>query len=139
MDHSTGLAICDTDPLKLHYIWCLWKIGEAREMDWRLELAATREAFIREQIGFADLYYIGLADPEVARQRKRADPHRSRRNFELHIRLQPPLITWYEALSTVLHGQVSFGFPDARPGTPPAGSQARRYDLAAFDSFVARL
>ncbi|HZQ40042.1 MAG TPA: hypothetical protein VFA87_04590 [Rhizomicrobium sp.] len=139
MDYSTGLAICDTDPLKLHYIWCLWKIGEAREADWHLELAATRKTFAQKQIGFGDLYYIGVIEPAVARQRKQADPTRSRRNFELHVRLQPALIAWYETLSAVLPGQVFFGFPDARPVTSLMAAKSRRYDLAAFDNFIARL
>ena len=139
MDRSTGLAICDTDPLKLHYTWSLWKIGEAKEADWRLELAATREAFASRRIGFADLYYVGVIEPAVARQRKQADPTRSRRNFELHARLQPGLIVWYEALSAELPGQVFFRFPDARPATVPIAAESRRYDLAAFDNFIARL
>jgi hypothetical protein len=139
IDSATGLAICDTDPLKLHYTWCLWKIGEATEVNWRLELAATREVFARKQIGFADLYYIGIIEPAVARQRKQTDLTRSRRNFELHVRLQPALIDWYEALRAVLPGQVFFGFPDARPATAPPSSESRRYDLATFDNFIARL
>jgi hypothetical protein len=139
IDSATGLAICDTDPLKLHYTWCLWKIGEATEVNWRLELAATREVFARKQIGFADLYYIGIIEPAVARQRKQTDLTRSRRNFELHVRLQPALIAWYEALRAVLPGQVFFGFPDARPATAPPSSESRRYDLATFDNFIARL
>jgi hypothetical protein len=139
VDSATGLAICDTDPLKLHYTWCLWKIGEATEVNWRLELAATREVFARKQIGFADLYYIGIIEPAVARQRKQTDLTRSRRNFELHVRLQPGLIDWYEALRAVLPGQVFFGFPDARPATAPPSSESRRYDLATFDNFIARL
>jgi hypothetical protein len=139
IDSATGLAICDTDPLKLHYTWCLWKIGEATEVNWRLELAATREVFARKQIGFADLYYIGIIGPAVARQRKQTDLTRSRRNFELHVRLQPGLIDWYEALRAVLPGQVFFGFPDARPATAPPSSESRRYDLATFDNFIARL
>jgi hypothetical protein len=139
IDSATGLAICDTDPLKLHYTWCLWKIGEATEVNWRLELAATREVFARKQIGFADLYYIRIIEPAVARQRKQTDLTRSRRNFELHVRLQPALIDWYEALRAVLPGQVFFGFPDARPATAPPSSESRRYDLATFDNFIARL
>jgi hypothetical protein len=139
IDSATGLAICDTDPLKLHYTWCLWKIGEATEVNWRLELAATREVFARKQIGFADLYYIGIIEPAVARQRKQTDLTRSRRNFELHVRLQPAFIDWYEALRAVLPGQVFFGFPDARPATAPPSSESRRYDLATFDNFIARL
>jgi hypothetical protein len=139
IDSATGLAICDTDPLKLHYTWCLWKIGEATEVNWRSELAATREVFARKQIGFADLYYIGIIEPAVARQRKQTDLTRSRRNFELHVRLQPALIAWYEALRAVLPGQVFFGFPDARPATAPPSSESRRYDLATFDNFIARL
>lgn len=139
MERSAGIAICDTDPLKLHYVWGLWKIGEAREIDWRLELAATRAAFKREEIGFADLYYVELTDIAVARQRMDEDRSRSRRNFELHARLQPPLIAWYEALNVVLPGRVFFSFPDAAPDGGLHHAGRPRYDIAAFDDFVARL
>ncbi|RYF05943.1 MAG: hypothetical protein EOO77_27670, partial [Oxalobacteraceae bacterium] len=43
VERATGHALCDTDPLKLHYVWCLCRVGEASERDWSLELAATRQ------------------------------------------------------------------------------------------------
>jgi hypothetical protein len=27
MERSSGIAVCDTDPLKLHYVWSLGQIG----------------------------------------------------------------------------------------------------------------
>jgi hypothetical protein len=29
MERSSGIAVCDTDPLKLHYVWSLGQIGVA--------------------------------------------------------------------------------------------------------------
>lgn len=89
LERAKSLAVCDTDPLKLHYIWCLWQIGEATAADWLLELEATRETIAQGRIGFADAYIIGVVEARVARERARADPTRSRRNFEMHARLQP--------------------------------------------------
>ena len=43
MEASTSWAVCDSDPLKLHYLWCLWQIGEASTNDWLTELDATRD------------------------------------------------------------------------------------------------
>lgn len=48
MEEKTSVAVCDTDPLKLHYIWCLWQAGEAPRRDWLLELDATRETSRRD-------------------------------------------------------------------------------------------
>jgi hypothetical protein len=36
-ERSRGVAVCDTDPLKLHYIWSLWQIGVAAERVWQAE------------------------------------------------------------------------------------------------------
>jgi hypothetical protein len=44
LERSRGIAVCDTDPLKLHYIWSLWQIGAATERVWQAEHAATRKA-----------------------------------------------------------------------------------------------
>jgi hypothetical protein len=102
VESRTSLAVCDTDPLKLHYTWGLWQIGEATERDWLLELSATRETVQQGRIGFADLYLVSTVEPCLARERARMDPARRRRNFELHVRLWPSLLKWYSALDAVL-------------------------------------
>jgi hypothetical protein len=44
MERSSSIAVCDTDPLKLHYVWSLWQIGVASERYWREQCVATRDA-----------------------------------------------------------------------------------------------
>ena len=39
MEAQNGTAVCDTDPFKLHYVWCLWRIGEG-----------SRERFLEEPL-----------------------------------------------------------------------------------------
>lgn len=140
VERKTGVAICDTDPLKLHYRWCLWQIGAASEDDWRHELAATRRSFGEKKIGFAGAYFVKEIDPALARQQRDGDTTRSRRNFELHVRLQAPLITWYKALDAVLPQGVQFSFPDRWMIPPHAGLPSSvRYDMALFDRAMAML
>ncbi|MHC2351241.1 hypothetical protein ACVMB3_000699 [Sinorhizobium meliloti] len=55
MERGKGLAICDTDPLKLHYSWCLCQIGALPKRQWELQLQATRTALQEKQLGFAML------------------------------------------------------------------------------------
>ena len=136
LESTASFAVCDTDPLKLHYIWCLWQIGQATEHDWLLELAATRQTVAEGRIGFADRYLVGSIDPQTARERALADNTRKRRNFELHARLQPPLLAWYSALDGVLPGRVQVGFPLTMPAAVSDGS---RYDVAAFDRMIEAL
>lgn len=135
VEGATGLAVCDTDPLKLHYIWSLWRIGAAPEARWRAELVATRDSFAAGRIGFADTYFVKPIDPEVARRQRDGDPARTWRNFDLHVRLQEPLLDWYGAIDAVLPGRVTFDFP-ADPAPTEAG---KCYDITLFDAFVARL
>jgi len=136
LEQASSWVICDTDPLKLHYIWCLWQIGKARKQDWQLQLAATRDTFAQGRIGFADAYVVGQIDPALARQQALADLTRRRSKFELHVRLQPALLKWYSALDRVLPGRVQFGFPEARPSVE---NQNERYSLQAFDRLIALL
>lgn len=136
VERRSSLAVCDTDPLKLHYIWSLWKIGEAAESDCLMELSATRETIAGGRIGFADLYLVSRIDPQIARERALADKDRRRRNFDLHVRLQPALLAWYETLEAIFPGRVRFALPEALPEPAVADS---RYSVAAFDRMVAAL
>lgn len=131
-----GWAICDSDPLKLHYIWSLWQIGEASEQDWLMELAATRATVAQKRIGFADCYLVGRIDPQLARVRAKADPTRRRSNFELHVRLQSALLNWYQALEAAVPGRVRFDLPQAMPSVQ---RQDDRYAQDAFERLIAAL
>ncbi|MDB6444838.1 MULTISPECIES: hypothetical protein [unclassified Pseudomonas] len=136
MEEISSWALCDSDPLKLHYIWSLWQIGEASEQDWRTELDATRETISQGRIGFADHYIIGCIEPQLARERAKADTTRRRSRFELHVRLQHALLTWYSAMSEVLPGTVRFGFPSEMPTLKNVD---RRCSVEAFDRMIASL
>lgn len=135
-ERTSSWALCDTDPLKLHYTWGLWQIGEVSESYWKLALAATRETFARGQIGFADAYFVGRIDPELARQRAQADTTRRRSRFELNVRLQDALLNWYIALDQALPGRVHFELPSA---IPALANLEGRYGLQAFDKMIAAL
>ena len=67
MEARAPWAVCDSDPLKLHYLWCLWQIDEASTNDWQTELDATRDTVAQGRIGFADAYIVGRIDPQLAR------------------------------------------------------------------------
>ena len=136
MEEDSAWALCDSDPLKLHYIWSLWQIGEASERDWRFELDATRETLAQGRIGFADAYIVGCIDPQLARERAQTDTTRRRSRFELHVRLQPALLAWYSAVNEVLPGRGQFGFPSKMSNFECLD---RRYALAAFDQMIASL
>ncbi len=135
---ATGLAICDTDPLKLHYIWTLWRIGAAPVAHWQRDCAATRAAIAERRLGFADAWFVKAIDPAQAQAQKAGDLLRRRRNFDLHLRLQPALLEWYEHLSALLPGRVSFGLPE-NGALPAVTVNPHRHDTALFDAFVASL
>jgi hypothetical protein len=135
--NRSGLAVCDTDPLKLHYVWTLWRIGAATEADWRAECAATRATVAASRIGFADAYLVATTGPDVALAQATADPSRRRSRIALHVRLHGPLMDWYRALDAAAPGRVSFELPDALPALAPRTDPDG--DLAIFDRLVAAL
>ncbi len=136
MEDISSRVLCDSDPLKLHYIWSLWQIGEASEHDWLLELDATRETIAQGRIGFADCYIVGRIDPQLARERAKADKTRRRGRFELHVRLQHALLTWYSVMDRVLPGRLQFGFPSEMPAVENLDG---RYSVTVFDQMIASL
>ncbi|WP_047460190.1 hypothetical protein [Rhizobium rhizogenes] len=133
-------AVCDTDPLKLHYIWGLWQIGEAPESHWRYQMKATRNALQKCELGFADLYLVKRIDPRVARQQREQDTIKMRSNFDLHARLQASLHVWYETLAIMLPRRVEWALPDNLPATATIDSPSEyRYDVEVFDRLIAGL
>lgn len=139
METSRGLAVCDTDPFKLHYAWSLWRIGEMDRSVWRHEAAAARLAFEQGQPGFADLYLVEIPGREELRARRDGDPTRRRRNFELHSRLGETLREWYRAVDSLEPGHVFWQLPD-QPLTGDASPRRRqRTGAALFNKLMAAL
>ncbi|MDO9417917.1 hypothetical protein [Pararhizobium sp.] len=137
METAQGVAVCDTDPLKAHYNWCLWQIGEAPQSYWLAQLEATREAFRQQRMGFADLYLFKTIDAKTARHQRDADTVRDRSNFDLNVRLNEPLMAWYATIEKSVPGKVLWMLPDAMPDVTGIGTW--RYSLEAFDTFVGSL
>ena len=138
VERATGCAVCDTDPLKLHYAWGLSQIGEGSETQWRFQLEATRNAMRDQQLGFADLYLVKEIEPSIASIQRDRDRTRTRSRFDVHLRLQMPLVAWYRTLQTVLGGRVLWDLPSKLP-IGEIADNAFRYDLSKFDSFIASL
>jgi hypothetical protein len=140
LEDRVRVAICDTDPMKLHYSWCLARVGAAPASRFAHELACVREAMSDKQLGFADVVLVKVPDEETLRLQKIGDSSRSRRSFELHAKLREPLIEWYQCLNRLKPGQVVWELPEdgvgSISGTAPCGD---RYDVRVLDSLVGEL
>lgn len=140
IERSRGVAVCDTDPIKLHYIWSLRRIGVVAERAWEAEHIATRDAIADGRIGFADAYLVKPIEPWRAWHQRNADPTRARRNFELHVQLLEPLAKWYEALEAVLPSAVIWNLPDAGLcGLSDRGNRSSEDAVQIFDEMIALL
>lgn len=142
LEARRGLAVCDTDPLKLHYVWTLWRIGEIAYENWRAEVEEVRRTFGKGRLGLADLILVELPGEAALRERKEGDATRGRRNFELHVRLVEPLREWYSAVDALDPGRVWWSLPDGplSANTVPPRQQRTGSDLldALFEGLPAR-
>jgi hypothetical protein len=135
IESRAGVAVCDTDPLKLHYSWSLCRIGVGNANDFRQQAAAYREMIATSQLGFADRYFVEIPDLKTLETRRTIDLSRRRRNFELHARLGTPLREWYTAIEELRPGSVTWRFPQG--GIEGLTAVARpRHELEAFDALV---
>lgn len=139
MEQATGHAVCDTDPQKLHYNWCMFQIGVLPESQWRLQLETSRAAVAEKRLGFADAYLVKEIDPIVARQQRDNDTSKARDRFDLNVQLQPSLIRWYRQMDAILGGRVHWGLPETGLPLGAVTPNALRYDIGAFDAFIASL
>jgi hypothetical protein len=139
LEARSGTAVCDGDPLKLHYSWCLSRIGAAPWVRFEQELAHARQAFALGVLGFVDLVLISIPSPTALTGRHQADSTRRRRSFALHRQLAEPLTTWYQAVDALDPGRVIWQFPDE--GVPQAsrGPRDQRSDPALLDGLIALL
>lgn len=139
IEAAGGLAVCDSDPCKLHYAWSMWRIGAVDRARWSAEAKHARKQFEHHRLGLADLVLVELPSPEVLRQRKVGDNSRRRRNFDLHVQLAGPLCEWYAAIDDLEPGHVARGLPAT--GLDPKSIPRRQHRTGGdlFDALMERL
>ncbi|WP_172387058.1 hypothetical protein [Streptomyces sp. MNP-20] len=128
------LAVCDTDPLKLHYSWCLARAGLASADAFESQLPLARRAIETRRLGLADLIACQIPSADTLRRHKEHDTTRSRRNFDVHAHLAEPLREWYQALDATDPGRVVWNW-----STEPSLIRRQRYDRDLFDDWMKRL
>ena len=140
LENRVAAAICDSDPMKLHYSWCLARVGAAPASRFAHELACVREAMRHKQLGFADVVLVTVPDEETLRLQKAGDPTRGRRSFELHAKLREPLIEWYQCLNGLRPGQVVWELPkDGVRSISGRAPGADRYNVGVLDALLGDL
>lgn len=138
LEREDGVAICDTDPVKLHYAWGMAVLGLAPRAQFDRELAVTREAIRSGRLGLADAVLVALPAVEVLRSRRDGDPTRRRRNFAAHVQLREPLEQWYRAVDRLDPGRVIWDLPaTGLPKLPAPRPDRTAVDL--IDALVAEL
>ncbi len=136
-----GLVVVDTDPFKLHYIWTLYRTGQVGELDWTMQRDVARAAFSSGRYALADAFFVSDVDAATLRARRGADPSRTRRNFERHVRLRDSVLRWYAAIDRLEPGRVVFGLPAGglSPDLLAKGKRARRSGRELFDELMTEL
>ena len=139
LEATAGVSVCDTDPMKLHYAWSLFVLGEIDTTAFSYEREATRAAVSAGRLGFADLVLVNEVAPPELRRRRDLDGTRPRRQFDLHVRLVEPLKYWYSTLAELSPGRVTFGLPAELPSLGSRGTRGQRSDLSLFDRLLGSL
>lgn len=140
LEAESDIAVCDSDPLKLHYSWSLARIGVDAPSRFELEYSRVRQAMTSRRLGFVDMVLLLSPDEVTLRRQKEADATRTRRSFDLHLRLRGPLEEWYGQLETLRPGRVR---RDAATVVRSSSSDRRpaadRYDADLLDALIAAL
>jgi hypothetical protein len=138
-EREQGLAVCDTDPVKLHYTWSMVAIGLQPRAQFDREFAATRSAFAAHALGLADVVLVALPDEDTLRRQRAADRTRSRRGFDTHLRLREPLAEWYRAVDRLDPGRVIWELPAAGLPDPLPPRRADRSAVPLLEALIAAL
>ncbi len=138
-EQRTGLAVCDDDPLKLHYSWSLARVGALSRRHWQAEVDAHRLAVAAGRLGFADLVLVSAPSEEELHRRRDADRRRRRRNFDLHVRLIEPLRQWYRAVERAGAAHVLWELPPTGLPVDLPPPRQNRCDLCVYDAVIAAL
>lgn len=125
LEARAGLAVCDTDPVKLHYAWCQWQVGDATREDFDRAAACTRAQFADGRLGLADLVIVIDPDLSTLRRQMGRDRTRSRDGFERHVRFKESLRRWYMAVERLEPGHVLWSAPSSLGGIPRRTRQVR--------------
>ncbi len=139
LEQRSGLAVCDSDPLKLHYSWCLSRIGAAPRARFDHELAEVRHAFAADILGLVDLVLVSIPPLATLRRRREADTSRRRRSFDLHVQLGEHLRAWYQTIDALEPGRVLWDLPALGLPTQMPRPRAARSNVALMDELVAAL
>jgi hypothetical protein len=129
VEASHGAALCDTDPLKLHYDYCRAGAGIVSWTLFGAGVGACAAAIAQRRLGIADLILCAIPDVGTLDARRHGDVTRSRRNFAVHRDFGPALGDWYGTLEALDPGRVRWSFP----ATVPHVDARDRYDLALFN------
>lgn len=135
IERDHGLAVCDTDPLKLHYDYCLARLGVVSWSRFDADVAAAANAISARDLGIADVVLVDIPDDATLARRCQSDPTRRRRTFDLHRRLGPALRDWYDTLALLDPGRVIWHYPHE---LPPAVAHDR-YDTNLFAAWMTQL
>ena len=141
-EQSQGVAVCDTDPFKLYYTWCLWRLGKVTRAEWEQAAMASRVAFADGRLGIADLILVQLPPHgELVRRRERgrAETGRQRGRFEVHSQLGAPMREWYEATDRIEPGRIRWQLPDDGSLDPRPPRRDPRSGVELFDALLAEL
>lgn len=130
-----GLAICDGDPLKLHFDYCLARIGQLPWTRFRAGVEACGTAIEDRRLGIADAIFCSIPDVGTLDARRKSDTTRRRTNHALHRQLGPALQDWYSTLNELDPGRVDWTFPSDVAKIAPRS----RYDLDLFAAWMTGL
>lgn len=141
IESETGLAICDSDPFKLHYVWSLWHTDNVSARSWETEVEINRSMFEKKSLGLADLFLISIPPKDQLVAQKTGDQTRTRRSFELHAKLSAPLRTWYENIALLDTARVEWKHPanGLSKSMLEFGRRSRRTGAELFDKLIEAL
>jgi AAA domain len=138
IEEASGLAVCDSDPFKLHYPWTLWRTGNAHRDTWTSALEASRPFFDAGRLGLADLIVVTIPDRDTLVRRRDGDSSRRRRNFGVHVQLATALAEWYRAIEQLDPSRLIWHLPiQGLPGKVPP--REPRSGIHLLDSLLGRL
>jgi len=135
IEKRCGTALCDTDPLKLHYDYCRARAGIASWSQFDAGIEACSAAIADRRLGISDCTLCALPDGDTLDARKRNDPTRTRHNFDVHRGFGPALRDWYQTLEMLDPGRVRWSFPVSIPngGARTATTASTRLDACRGD------
>lgn len=98
-------AVLDGDPFQA--IWYGWTYPEVYP-GWVQDMAFQRAQVASGELKFPDLYVVLQTSETELRRRKASDATRSRRNFELHLKLLETQPHYFQVLAELMPGRVLF-------------------------------